>query len=106
VLYVYMWGRCESCQSVLGMKAWRGMSKFKSVSRVVSAWTAVVLSLYTVFVILNTLFLVPYDSVVFTPSQFIKFKAEIIAGSVVVLIALIVFARWAFRRPNGYRNSN
>lgn len=88
------------------MTLWRCVGKIKSVARTMAAWTAVGLSLYAIFVILNTLLLVPYDSVVFTPSQFVKFKAEIIAVSVGVLVALIFFARWAFRRPNDHRNSN
>jgi hypothetical protein len=82
------------------------MSKIKSVARTVSAWTAVGMSCYAVFVIFNTLLLVPYDSVVFTPSQFVRFKAEIISVSLVVLVALILFARRAFRKPNGERNSD
>jgi ammonia channel protein AmtB len=83
------------------------MGKVKSVARAVAAWIAVVLSLYAVFVIFNTLFLVPDDSIVSGPSpQLIRLKAEIITVSVAVLIVLIFFARWAFRKANGYRNSN
>jgi hypothetical protein len=83
-----------------------GMSKIKGPALTAGAWIAIVLSAYVVFVIFNVSFLVPYDSVVYTPSQFIRFKAEMIAVSVVVLVALIVFARWAFRKRNGYRNPN
>jgi hypothetical protein len=82
------------------------VSKIKNASRAVAAWVAVVLSVYAVFVIFNTLFLVPYDAVVFTPSQFIRFKAEVVGGAVVALLALIIFARWAFRKPMGSRDSS
>jgi hypothetical protein len=63
--------------------------------------------LYAVFVIFNTLFLVPNDSIVSGPSpQLIRLKEGITAVSVVALVALIFFARWAFRKTNGRRNSN
>jgi hypothetical protein len=47
--------------------------------------------------------LVPDDSIVSGPSpQLIRLKAEATAVSVVVLVALIFFARWAFKKPNDY----
>ena len=68
-------------------------------------WTAVILSLYSSFVIFNTWFLVPYD-----PSQTqahnIKVKLEIIAVFAAVLFALVTLARWAFKKRSQYRISN
>ena len=87
------------------MKTVRGTSKIISVTRSIAAWIAVILSLYALFVIFNTLFLVPDDSIISGPSrQLIGWKAEIIAASVVVLTALILFAKWAFKKPNSFRD--
>jgi hypothetical protein len=80
------------------------MGKFKSVARAVAAWIAVVLSFYTLFVIFNTLVLLPDDSIIRGPSpQHIRLKAEIVAVSVMLLIAFILFAKWAFSRPDIHR---
>jgi hypothetical protein len=77
------------------------MGRFKTVARALAAWIAIVLSLYAVFVILNTWFLVPDDSIINGPSpQLIRLKEEVTAVSVVVLVALIFFAKWAFKKPN------
>ena len=75
------------------------MGKFKTVARTVAAWIAVVLSLYVIFVIFNIWFLVPNDSIVSGPSpQLIRFKTEVTAVSVVALVTLIFFAKWAFKQ--------
>jgi len=74
------------------------MSKIGRVALKTSAWIAIVLSVYAILVILNTLFLVPYDSVVLTPTQFARFKAEAVATALVALVALVMFAKWAFRK--------
>ena len=84
--------------------AWRSMGKFKTVARAVAAWIAVILSVYAVFVILNTWLMVPDDSLSGPSSQLLKLKAEISAGAVVVLTALILFAKWAFKKPNSFRD--
>jgi hypothetical protein len=82
--------------------AWLSMGKLTTVVRAVAAWIAIVLSLYAVFVIFNTWFLVPNDSIVSGPSpQEIRLKSELTAVSVVVLVALILFAKWAFKKPHG-----
>ena len=76
------------------------MGKFKTVARTVAAWIAVVLSLYVVFVIFNIWFLVPNDSIVSGPSpQLIRLKTEVTGVSVVAMVALIFFAKWAFKKP-------
>ncbi len=77
------------------------MGKFKTVARAVAAWLAVVLSLYAVFVILNTWLLVPDDSFSGPSPQLIRLKEEVTAISVVVLVALIFFMNWAFKKRNG-----
>ena len=80
------------------------MGKFKTVTRAAAAWIAVILSLYAVFVIFNIWLLVPNDSLSGPSPQFLRLKAEITAGTVVVLAALITFARWAFNKPNSFRD--
>jgi hypothetical protein len=80
------------------------MGKFKIVARAVAAWIAVILSGYVVFVILNTWLMVPNDSLAGPSSHLLTLKAEISAVAVVVLTALILFAKWAFTKPNSFRN--
>jgi len=71
----------------------------------VAAWAAVILSCYVIFVILNTLVLVPNDPSL-AQSQNIKIKSEIIAVSAGVLFILIKFAEWAFKKRKTAGNSN
>lgn len=91
-------------QSAPPRYAWLSMGKFKTFTRVAAAWIAVILSLYAIFVIFNTWLMVPNDSLSGPSSQLLKLKAEITAGALVVLVALIMFARWAFKKPNSFRD--
>ena len=84
--------------------AWLSMGKFKTVARAVAAWIAVILSVYAAFVILNTWLMVPNDSLSGPSSQLLTSKAEISAVAVVVMTALILFAKWAFKKPNSFRD--
>jgi hypothetical protein len=76
-----------------------GMNKGKKIALAVAGWVAVCLSLYAVFVILNTWFLAPDDPAL-SQSANIKIKLEIIACFAASLIGLIAFARWSFRKRN------
>ena len=82
------------------------MGKFKTLTRAAAAWIAVILSLYAVFVIFNTWLMVPNDSLSGPSPQLLRLKAEITAGAVVVLAALIMFARWAFKKPSSFRDTD
>jgi hypothetical protein len=82
------------------------MGKFKTVARAVAAWIAVILSVYAVFVIFNTWFLVPDDSLSGPSSQLRTLKVEITGVAGVVLTALISFAKWAFKRRSSFRDSD
>jgi hypothetical protein len=79
-------------------------AKLKQIAITTGAWTAIVLSVYSVFVILNTWFLVPNDPSK-TPSQNLTVKLEIIVAFAATLIVLLVFARWAFAKRRQHGNS-
>jgi hypothetical protein len=80
------------------------MGKFKTIARAVAGWIAIVLSLFAVFVFFNTWLMVPNDTLSGPSPDLLKLKAEISAGSLVVLTALILFTKWAFKKPNSFRD--
>jgi|HubBroStandDraft_3_1064219.scaffolds.fasta_scaffold21402_5 hypothetical protein len=77
----------------------------KRVALVVGACIAIVLSLYAIVVIFGMWTLVPKDPTL-TVGQDLRWRIGFTAVCLVVLAALISFARWAFRKQTGYRNSN
>ena len=79
-------------------------AKLKQIAITTGAWTALILSVYSAFVILNTWFFVPNDPSK-NQSQNLTVKLEIMIAFAAALVVLLVFARWAFAKRRQYGNS-
>ena len=78
----------------------KDVPKFKRTAATVTAWIAVVLACYAVFVILNTWLLVPENF------ASVQDKLKIIAAFAVAFIGLVVLARWSFGKSKEFRVSD